>query len=85
MKRRLHEPVKEQHKWLSQVLRGHYGYYGVIFNYRSLNMFYENIKLTWLKVLRLRSQKSRMNWQRFNRLMEILPLPRPRVHQCWQS
>ena len=26
MKARLHAPVKVQHQWLCQVLRGHYGY-----------------------------------------------------------
>ena len=34
MLRRMHTPVREQHRWLRQVLRGHYQYYGVIFNYR---------------------------------------------------
>ena len=32
---RMHAPVREQHRWLGQVLRGHYRYYGVIFNYRA--------------------------------------------------
>ena len=39
MKERLHLPVREQHQWLCQVLKGHYGYYGVIFNYRSMERF----------------------------------------------
>ena len=34
MLRRMHTPVREQHRWLCQVLRGHYQYYGVIFNYQ---------------------------------------------------
>lgn len=85
MKRRRHEPVREQHAWLCQVLRGHYGYYAVIFNYRSLNMFYENIKLMWLNALRRRSQKSRMNWKRFTQLLTRLPLPRPYIHQRWRT
>ena len=62
MKARLHAPVKVQHQWLCQVLRGHYGYYGVIFNSRSLHAFYEGVKRSWLKALQRRSQKSRMNW-----------------------
>jgi hypothetical protein len=32
MRQRMHAPVREQHRWLCQVLRGHYRYYGVIFN-----------------------------------------------------
>jgi hypothetical protein len=27
--RHLHKPLAEQHRWLSSVLRGHYGYYGM--------------------------------------------------------
>jgi hypothetical protein len=30
MRKRWHARVPEQYAWLSQVLRGHYGYYGVI-------------------------------------------------------
>jgi hypothetical protein len=29
----MHSPLAEQHRWLSSVLRGHYGYYGVPHNY----------------------------------------------------
>ena len=39
MARRMHTPVREQHQWLCQVLKGHYQYYGVIFNYRALRAF----------------------------------------------
>src|SRR4051794_20237725 len=35
MLHRMHAPVREQHRWLGQILRGHYRYYGVIFNYRA--------------------------------------------------
>jgi hypothetical protein len=34
-----HSHVREQHRWLRQVLNGHYQYFGVIFNYRSLRVF----------------------------------------------
>ena len=39
MKHRMHAPLREQHRWLRQVLNGHYQYFGVIFNYRSLRVF----------------------------------------------
>ena len=85
MKARLHAPVKVQHQWLCQVLRGHYGYYGVIFNSRSLHAFYQGVKRSWLKALQRRSQKSRMNWQQFNQLLAVYPLPKPVIHQSWRS
>lgn len=43
MRRRWHAPRPEQYAWLCQVLRGHYRYYGVIFNSRSLYAFYEGV------------------------------------------
>jgi RNA-directed DNA polymerase len=61
MRKRWHARVPEQYAWLSQVLRGHYGYYGVIFNYRSLNQFYQLVKRMWFKALTRRSQKSNLN------------------------
>jgi hypothetical protein len=41
MRRRMHAPVREQHRWLCQMLRGHYRYYGVIFNSRALRALHE--------------------------------------------
>ena len=36
-RRRMHAPVAEQHRWLCQVLRGHYAYYGLPGNFQVLN------------------------------------------------
>jgi group II intron reverse transcriptase/maturase len=83
MRKRWHAKVPEQYAWLSQVLRGHYGYYGLIFNGRSLNQFYEVVKRMWFKALKRRSQKSKMNWKKFERLLTVLPLPKPTIHQRW--
>jgi RNA-directed DNA polymerase len=85
MRRRWHVCVPEQHAWLSQVLRGHYGYYGLIFNHRSLTQFYELVKRMWFKALKRRSQKSKMNWTKFDRLQTVFPLPKPTIHQSWHG
>jgi RNA-directed DNA polymerase len=77
-----HLPVKEQHVKLRQKLHGHYGYYGITFNSRSIKGFYEQAKRSWYKWLNRRSRDKQMPWDRFNRLLERYPLPRPRiVHQ----
>ena len=83
MRKRWHVKVPEQHVWLSQVLRGHYRYYGLIFNHRSLNQFYELVKRMWFKALKRQSQKSKMNWTKFDRLQTVFPLPKPTIHQSW--
>jgi hypothetical protein len=80
---RMHTPVREQHRWLRQVLRGHYQYYGVIFNYRALRMFKDCVVRLWRKTLGKRSQKGRVTWASYNRLLTTFPLPEPVIHQAW--
>ena len=74
-----HKPVKEQWQSLCRKMRGHYGFYGITFNIRSLHRFYEQIKRAWRKWLNRRSRRKDMPWDRFNRLLERYPLPRPRI------
>ena len=83
MKERLHLPVSEQHQWLCQVLKGHYGYYGVIFNYRSMERFRHLVAKLWLNALRRQSQKSKRTWEWFEQLLTVFPLPKPVIHQRW--
>jgi group II intron reverse transcriptase/maturase len=85
MQRRMHAPVREQHRWLRQVLTGHYQYFGVIFNYRSLRVFKECVVRYWRKTLGNRSQKGRMNWATYRQLLTAFPLPEPAIHQAWQQ
>src|SRR3954469_21700911 len=46
-RKHLHLPIKEQHQKLSQKLRGHYGYYGIIGNSSSLKDFREEVRKIW--------------------------------------
>lgn len=85
MKRRIHIPVSEQCIWLSQVLRGHYGYYGVISNSRALNAFYWGVRTAGFKALCRRRQQSYLSVERFNRLPQVIALPRPIIHQQWST
>jgi group II intron reverse transcriptase/maturase len=74
-----HDPIEEQWQALCRKVQGHYGFYGITFNMRSLNRFYEQVKRAWRKWLSRRSRKKDMPWDRFNRLLERYPLPRPRI------
>ena len=80
---RMHTPVREQHRWLRQVLTGHYQYYGVIFNYRALRMFKDCVVRLWRKTLGKRSQKGRVTWASYTRLLTAFPLPEPVIQQAW--
>ena len=80
LRKRRHEPVRETHKWLSAVLRGHYAYYGVPTNKRGLRSFRANIRHAWYRQLSRRSQKSMLTVADKQRLEKRFLLPRPRIH-----
>ncbi len=74
-----HQTVKEQRVALSRKLQGHYAYFGVSGNSRSLQLVYEYVKRNWFKWLCRRSQRRRLTWERFADLLRQQPLPRPRI------
>jgi group II intron reverse transcriptase/maturase len=78
-RRHRHLPVKEQHAALTRRLRGHFNYFGVSGNFRSLLLLVEAARRAWYKWLCRRSQRKRLNWERFADLLAQLPLPRPRI------
>ena len=74
-----HEPVEVQWKTLCRKVHGHYNFYGVSFNLRSINMFFEEITCSWQKWLNRRNREDTMPWEKFSRLLVRYPLPRPRI------
>jgi RNA-directed DNA polymerase len=83
-KRFMHRPLHEQHSWYASVLRGHYGYFGMPHNWRSLNGFLQDIRRVWFNCLKRRSQKNRrMGWDWFEAVTACLPLPQPRITHPW--
>jgi hypothetical protein len=71
--------VPWQQRQLSRSLRGHYAYYGVTGNYQALSNFHRQVTREWRKWLHRRSQKAKMTWERFNRLLVNYPLLGPRI------
>jgi group II intron reverse transcriptase/maturase len=74
-----HLPVQAQHAALKRRLQGHFNYFGVSGNFRCLMLLVEAVKRCWFKWLNRRSQRSRLNWQRYAELLKRFPLPRPRI------
>jgi len=75
----MHRPVTEQHEMLSRKLRGHYGYYGITFNFSSLKRFRCLVEKVWFGWLLRRSSKTTLNWDRFRDYLRRAPLPFPSV------
>jgi len=78
-RRHRHLPVRAQHAALTRRLVGHFNYFGVNGNFRSLALLAHMTKRAWFKWLRRRSQRRRLDWERFERLLVRFPLPRPRI------
>lgn len=76
-----HDPVGQQYRTLSQKLRGHYGYFGVTGNFRALQRFFWWTVRGWHKWLSRRSHAAHRTctWEWMARLLQRLPLPRPRI------
>lgn len=74
-----HLPLKEQYQKLSQKLRGHYQYYGIINNYRQIEKVYYQTLKAWKYWLNRRSRKKDMKWEKFNKVLRNFPLPKPRI------
>lgn len=78
-RKNLHVDVAGQHVILKQKVTGHYRYYGITGNSRSLSCFHQQVQRAWQKWLNRRSQRSKMDWERFKLLLERYPLPPPTV------
>jgi RNA-directed DNA polymerase len=68
LRRRRHWPIPEQGRWLASVVRGHLAYYAVPGNIDAVKAFRDQVRRHWRETLRRRSQRSRMTWERFNRI-----------------
>lgn len=79
LKKIRHLPVCVQQKQINQVLRGHYQYYGVADNWDSMKKFYYHTVRNWRKWLSTRSQKGKVNWEKYQKLLKCYPLQAPRV------
>jgi RNA-directed DNA polymerase len=79
MQKMRHLPVKEQVINLNQVLRGHYAYYGIAGNYRSLVKVYRHVERYWRKMLCSRNSESQVTWKVFQKIKTLFPLQRPKI------
>ena len=62
---------------LTRKLRGHYNYYGVYHNLKSLWQYWHHAMRVVFKWLNRRSQRRSFNWKRFNAMLERYAVPQP--------
>jgi len=65
--------------WLEAAakLRGHFNYFGVVFNRPKLAQYYYTCVSSLFRWLNRRSQKRSFTWEKFNRKLWFNPLPKP--------
>jgi hypothetical protein len=74
-----HRSMKEQWETLRAKITGHYAYYGISLNIRSITEFYDRVRILWRKWLNRRSRKGSRNWESFRDYLKDWPLPKPRI------
>lgn len=84
-KRNRHMALSVQHQQLSRRLMGHYGYFGITGNSRSLRILHHQVARIWRKWLSRRSRKSNITWEKFTLVLERFPLPKPKIIHRYTS
>jgi group II intron reverse transcriptase/maturase len=82
LRRRMHEPIPLQGKWLQQVVRGYFAYHAVPTNSRCLRAFRHYVIDLWRRTLVQRSQRDRTTWNRMVQLAAEF-LPPPQILHPW--
>src|ERR1700731_2906462 len=78
LRKRRHDPVPQTGGWLKSVVQGHFNYYAVPGNLKSLGVFRDRVIALWWRTIRRRSQKRRISWTRTLALAQRW-LPQPRA------
>ena len=74
-----HIPLERQYRILSSKLRGHFQYFGIRCNMRAMEVILYQAIRGWRYWLSRRCHKGYINWEQFKKLLEKIPLPKPRI------
>ncbi len=72
--------LKDWWKILRSKLTGHYSYFGISGNMRSLGQFYKQVISMVFKWINRRSQKKSMNWETYMIYLQRHSLPMPKIY-----
>ena len=84
LRRCMHQSIREQGKWLRQVVRGYFNYHAVPTNRRALVAFRDGIIEGWRQTLRRRSQRGARTREWIRQLADDW-LPRPLILHRWPN
>lgn len=84
LRRRMHQPIPVQGKWLRQVVKGYFNYHAVPTNSQALGKFRFLVTKLWHRSLRRRSQKDGTTWEWIARLAKDW-LPKLHILHPWPN
>ena len=84
LRRRMHQSIPEQGRWLKQVVTGYFAYHAVPTNSAAMVTFRDQIVARWQWVLHRRSHKSALTGARMKKLADDW-LPKPRILHPWPN
>jgi len=70
LRKRMHDDLVEQGKWLQAVVGGYFGYHAIPGNWDALGTFRTQITKMWYRSLRRRSQKRTLTWPRMAKIAD---------------
>jgi group II intron reverse transcriptase/maturase len=82
LRKRMHQSVEEQGRWLQSVVRGYFAYHAVPTNFPALCTFRYRITRLWRHVLSRRSQNAYTTWRTMSAIVKTW-LPTPRIIHPW--
>src|SRR3979490_3418250 len=82
MRRRMHQSIPEQGRWLVQVVRGYFAYHAVPTNSAAIGAFRHHVGDLWRCSLSRRSQRGGITWPRIKQIADDW-LPQPRIPPPW--
>jgi RNA-directed DNA polymerase len=84
LRRRMHQPIPAQGRWLAQVIRGYFNYHAVPTNRRAIASFRDEMVRAWWRCLNRRGQRRPIVWERMKKLADDW-LPQPRILHPWPN
>jgi len=78
LRRRMHEPVARNGKWLRSIVQGYFNYHAVPGNIDSLSAFRYRVIRLWRTMLIHRGRKHHVTWAQMHKLADRC-IPQPRV------
>lgn len=79
MKENMHKPIYEIMETIKKKLIGHYNYYGINNNSKSICDYYMYVKWNTFRILNRRHQKKSLSYEIFNRIWTGFSMPIPHI------